>query len=151
VLRFEFVQAQEARELASWLKGFERSAFNYQRILEPAEDSRINHLLLELKQLSVPSLAPLLMVVLDCVDDVDRLEQILRTLRSLVVRTAVVYERPSTKFQQLAVEAGNCFDPLHKVNRAETWQKLEDLLREFWIKDDRFVDRFERQRGEAGL
>jgi hypothetical protein len=70
------------RELASWLKGFERGALNYQRILEPAEDSRINHLLLELKQLSVPSLAPLLMVVLDCVDDVDRLEQILRTLRS---------------------------------------------------------------------
>jgi hypothetical protein len=141
-LRFEFVQAQEARELASWLKGFERSALNYQRILEPTEDSRINHLLLELKQLSVPSLAPLLMVVLDSVDDVDRLEQTLRTLRSLVVRTAVVYERPSTKFQQLAVEAGNCFDPMHKVNRAEAWQKLEDLLREFWIKDDRFVDRF---------
>jgi hypothetical protein len=141
-LRFEFVQAQEARELASWLKGFERSALNYQRILEPAEDSRINHLLLELKQLSVPSLAPLLMVLLDCVDDVDRLEQILRTLRSLVVRTAVVYERPSAKFQQLAVEAGNCFDPMHKVNQAEALQKLEDLLREFWIKDDRFVDRF---------
>jgi uncharacterized protein with ParB-like and HNH nuclease domain len=141
-LRFEFVQAQEARELASWLKGFERSALNYQRILEPTEDSQINHLLLELKQLSVSSLAPLLMVVLDSVDDLDRLEQILTTLRSLVVRTAVVYERPATKFQQLAVEAGNCFDPMHRVNRADALQKLEHLLREFWIDDGRFGDRF---------
>jgi hypothetical protein len=90
----------------------------------------------------VPSLAPLLLVVLDCVDNTDRLEQILMTLCSLVVRTAVVYERPATKFQQLVVEAGNCFDPMHKVNRGDAQQKLEQLLREFWIKDDRFGERF---------
>jgi hypothetical protein len=76
-LRFEFVHAQEARELVPWLKGFERSARNYQRVLEPGEDSTVERLLLELKQLSVPSLAPLLLVVLDCVDDSDRLEQML--------------------------------------------------------------------------
>ncbi len=64
------------------------------------------------------------------------------TLCSLVVRTAVVYERPATKFQQLMIEAGNCFDPMHKVNRADALQKLEQLLREFWIQDGRFVDRF---------
>jgi hypothetical protein len=29
-LRFEFVHAQEVRELVPWLKGFERSALNYQ-------------------------------------------------------------------------------------------------------------------------
>jgi Protein of unknown function DUF262 len=141
-LRFEFVQAQEARELVPWLKGFERSALNYQRILEPGEDSTIDRLLLELKQLSVPSLAPLLLMVLDCVDNTDCLEQMLMTLCSLVVRTAVVYERPATKFQQLMVEAGNCFDPMHKVNRADAQQKLEQLVREFWIQDERFGDRF---------
>jgi Protein of unknown function (DUF1524) len=141
-LRFEFVQAQEAREPVPWLKGFERSALNYQRILEPGEDSTIDRLLLELRQLSVPSLAPLLLVVLDCVDNTDRLEQMLMTLCSLVVRTAVVYERPATKFQQLVVEAGNCFDAMHKVNRADAQQKLEQLVREFWIHDERFGDRF---------
>ena len=141
-LRFEFVQAQEARQLVPWLKGFERSALNYRRIIEPGEDSSVDRLLLELKQLSVPSLAPLLLVVLDCVDNTDRLEQILMTLCSLVVRTAVVYERPATKFQQLVIEAGNCFDPMHKVNRGDAQQKLEQLLREFWIKDDRFGERF---------
>jgi len=60
-LRFEFVRAQEARELVPWLKGFERSALNYQRVLEPGEDSSVDRLLLELKQLSVPWLAPLLL------------------------------------------------------------------------------------------
>ena len=64
------------------------------------------------------------------------------TLCSLVVRTAVVYERPATKLQQLMVEAGNCFDPMHKVNRADALQKLEQLLQEFWVQDDRFADRF---------
>jgi hypothetical protein len=141
-LRFEFVQAQEARELVPWLKGFERSALNYQRILEPGEDSSVDRLLLELNQLSVPSLAPLLLVILDCVDEAERLEQTLMTLCSLVVRTAVVYERPATKFQQLALEAGNCFDPMHKMNRADAQQKLEQLLRQFWIQDDKFGDRF---------
>lgn len=81
-------------------------------------------------------------MVLDCIDDAGRLEQTLMTLCSLVVRIAVVYERPAAKFQQLMVEAGNCFDPMHKVNRAEALQKLDQLLREFWIQDDRFVDRF---------
>jgi uncharacterized protein with ParB-like and HNH nuclease domain len=141
-LRFEFVQAQAARELVAWIKGFERSARNYHRILEPAEDTSIDRLLLELKQLTVPSLAPLLLVVLDCIDDSDRLEQTLMTLCSLAVRIAVVYERPAAKFQQLMTEAGNCFDPMHKVNRGEALQKLEQLLREFWIPDDRFIDRF---------
>jgi hypothetical protein len=31
---------------------------------------------------------------------------------------------------------------MHKVNRADAQQKLEQLLREFWIQDDRFGDRF---------
>jgi hypothetical protein len=141
-VRFEFGQAQEAHELVAWLKAFERSALNYRRILEPAEEQSIDRLLLELKQLSVPALAPLLLVVLDSVDEYDRLEQMLMTLCSLVVRIAVVYERPANKFQQLAVEAGNGFDPMHKMNRADALQKLEQLLREFWIKDDRFVERF---------
>jgi hypothetical protein len=81
---------QDARELAPWLKGFERSALNYPRTLEPTEDSQINHLLLELKQLSVSSLAPLLMVVLDSVDDLDRLEQILTTIVIVLVVVLVL-------------------------------------------------------------
>jgi hypothetical protein len=137
-IKFELDQAQKENRVRDWLRELKRAARNYNDILFPEDsDDPTQRLLYELRRLRVSKLNPFLLALLDAFRDTPANPPLMHNILAAVVRLLIVRERPGSRLEKFANDAGAIFDQ-RNLPRAEKLKKIVALIDDLWIADEVF-------------
>jgi hypothetical protein len=138
-IKFELDQAQKENRVREWLREFKRAAHNYNDILFPdqSDDDPTKNLLRELRRLRISKLNPFLLALLEAFRDTPANPPLMHNIVSAVVRLLIVRDRPASRLEKFAEDAGAVFDQ-SSLSRDEQLKRIIALIDALWIDDGTF-------------